>query len=70
MLKYVILENGALIMFSLNICHDQFKSFGKIRSAGFYQAMNIEGIASGISMSLNIESQPEDTEIIRKVMEG
>ena len=68
--KYVITSDNKIIVFPELFQHSEFRSFKPI-SAGFISfGVNKEGNPSctcyGESISLNLKSRPEDTEIAKR----
>ncbi len=63
--KYIITEDGKLIIFGGGIQHSFFRNFNPV-SAGFCHIYNNSFAAYGESVSLQIKSSPNDSEIITK----
>jgi len=76
MLKYVILNNCYPILFPGNLVHSEVaEAIGgrKVTSAGFCQIVAGEVMVSGGSISLDVDSHPDDAQLIKRAvrqMEG
>ena len=60
---------GGIITFPKIICHDEAARLmspllGAVKSGGFVK----DGVCCGESISLNVESLPEDSELLRSVI--
>lgn len=67
-MKYIIFEKDEPVIFSALINHrDMAQMVGKKPvSAGFVHLQDGEFGAGGSSFTLNLDSRPEDTEIIKR----
>ena len=60
--KYIKTESGQIILFPPTISHDKFKQFKPV-SAGFAQIYDEKIACFGVSFSLGLKSDPEDSEL-------
>lgn len=67
--KYVITEEGKLIIFGGGMQHSVYQKFYPV-SAGFCHIYRNKFTAFGESVSLQIKSSPNDTEILTRKLEG
>lgn len=63
--KYIRTKEG-FVLFPDNYCHAEIAGDRDIVSAGFIVACNGEMYCTGESLSLGIESMPEDTELLKE----
>lgn len=67
--KYVRTKLGEFIFFPETIKHSDFKEYNLI-SAGFALFLNNKIMCHGSSVSLEISSKPEDSELATKLIYG
>lgn len=72
-IKYVIIDGISPVIFSSGIPHKDLQKLGTITAAGFLKfysmdSRDIDIAVYGKSESLEMHSQPEDAEVIKRIL--